>query len=212
MKQKIADVALARLSLYSRYLKMMMVNGKSRVLSEDIAQYYNFDAAQVRKDLSYLGKLGTRGYGYNCQNLYDCIVAQLGREVSIDVVVVGVGKLGTALIGYRSFRELGFNIVAGFDNNVDKIKTQVNNVIVHHSDTLKTYIAENNIGMAVITVPDRSAREVARVLFDTKIGGIINFAPVYLASTKTCFVRNIDLSVEFEVLRYNQLKSREKKG
>jgi len=162
----------------------------------------NIDPTQVRKDLSYIGKLGKRGMGYFVDSLLDSLNNFLYRNQSISAAIVGIGKLGTALIGYKVFKHCNINIIAGFDIDKRKVGSIINNVPVYHINDLKRIIKSKKIEIGVITTPTGSAFEIAQKLKEAKIKAIINFAPTYINFADQPIVENIDLSIFFEIVRY----------
>lgn len=170
--------------------------------SEEIAEATGVTSAQVRKDLSYLGSLGTRGVGYQVEGLHQLIMRQLGLVENLPVVIVGAGNLGTALANYRGFSQRGFRFVALYDVAEDRIGTTVADIPVRHVDRLTQDAAQEEIAIGIIATPAEAAQEAADRLIDVGVRCILNFAPVVLKVPPTVTVRQVDLAIELQILAY----------
>lgn len=203
IKNKISNFSIERLLLYSRCISNIKKDKKKqKILSSEIASLLNIDPTQVRKDLSYIGKLGKRGLGYFVDSLLNSLNKFLYRDQPISATIVGIGKLGAALVGYKVFKNCNINIIAGFDIDKRKVGSIINNVPVYHINDLKRIIKSKKIEIGVITTPATSAFEIAEKLKEAHIKAIINFAPTYINFADKPIVENIDLSVFFEIVRY----------
>lgn len=200
---KIPEATIIRLSVYSRYLDYLVKKGVATVSSGEIAEGVNSSPAQVRKDLAYFGEFGTRGVGYNVQNLHKEILNILGLEQKWGVIIVGGGNLGTALTQYKGFQERGFVIKAIFDNDEDKIGTKLGDIPIYAVSEMEEYISKEKIKMAIVAVPSRYAQEVVNKLVEADIKAIMNFAPRVITVPKEIELRNVDLAVNLEVLTFN---------
>ncbi|MDN5361748.1 MAG: redox-sensing transcriptional repressor [Moorella sp. (in: firmicutes)] len=200
---KIPEATITRLSVYSRYLAQVDRHGVATISSGEIAEGVGVSPAQVRKDLAYFGEFGSRGVGYNVKDLYWHIIKILGLNTTWSVVIIGAGNLGTALSMYGGFRERGFKIVGIFDNAPHKIGYRLNGVEVYPLERLKEIIEREKAQIAIITVPAEYAQEVADLLVETSIQGILNFAPRVLNLPEQIELRNVDLSVNLEILTFN---------
>ncbi|WP_071541210.1 redox-sensing transcriptional repressor Rex [Neomoorella thermoacetica] len=200
---KIPEATITRLSVYSRYLAQVDRHGVTTISSGEIAEGVGVSPAQVRKDLAYFGEFGTRGVGYNVKDLYWHIIKILGLNTTWSVVIIGAGNLGTALSMYGGFRERGFKIVGIFDNAPHKIGYRLNGVEVYPMERLEEIIEREKAQIAIITVPAEHAQEVADQLARTSIQGILNFAPRVLNVPEHIELRNVDLSVNLEILTFN---------
>ncbi|MBO8137253.1 MAG: redox-sensing transcriptional repressor Rex [Desulfotomaculum sp.] len=200
---KIPEATVTRLSVYSRFLKQLDKKGVTTVSSGEIAEGVGVSPAQVRKDLAYFGEFGTRGVGYNVKDLIRYTVKILGLTEPWDVVLVGAGNMGSALVTYKEFRDRGFNIIAVFDNDLTKIGKTIADLEVMPLEKMEEVIRENNVRLGMIAVPAKAAQEVANMFVDNGIEGILNFAPITLNVPDHVEVRNVDLSVKLEILTFN---------
>ena len=192
-----------RLSVYSRYLTEVDRRGIITISSGDIAEGVGVSPAQVRKDLAYFGEFGIRGVGYNVKDLHRNILRILGLSNEWSVCLVGLGNLGLALTTYRGFRERGFHITSIFDNDPAKIGTFVNGVEVLPVEMIEEVVPQRHTQIGAITVPASAAQTIADKLVKANIKAILNFAPVVLNVPPEVELRNVDLSVNLEVLTFN---------
>lgn len=201
---KIPEATVSRLSVYSRYLTGVEEQGIINISSGEIAEGVGGTPAQVRKDLAYFGEFGTRGVGYNVKQLNQEIMGILGLKKGWNMILIGAGNLGSALSQYRGFQARGFNIVAVFDNDMNKVGLKLNGLPIYAVNQMAEFVDKNDISIGIITVPSEYAQDIADILVETKsIKGILNFAPVVLTIPEEIEVRNVDLSVNLEVLSYN---------
>ena len=199
---KIPEATITRLSMYSRYLTKMEEQNVQKVSSVDIAQGVQGTPAQVRKDLAYFGDFGMRGVGYNVTGLNNIIKEILGVDHPWKMILVGAGNLGSALTHYAGFEKRGFKISAVFDNDVNKIGMTLNGLPILPITKMIDYIDENSVDIAVLAVPESSAQDVADLLCETRIKGIMNFSPASLNTCDSIEIRQIDLAVSLEGLSY----------
>ncbi len=198
---------VSRLSLYLRELQQLLRNGSETVSSTQLGRTLGFTDAQVRKDLAFFGAFGYPGLGYRCEELVAEIKQILGTDRRWPVVIVGIGNLGRALLGYRGFRQQGFEIVAAFDTDPAVIGTTIDGIQIHHIDDLKTFAEQHEVRLGVLAVPGEAAQEVAAQLEDAGVEGILNFSPTTLAD-KTVAVVAVDLAIELEQLTFNVVNRR----
>lgn len=194
-----------RLSLYQRCLQKLLEQGIDTVSSEDLAAAAGVKSPQLRKDLGYVGQVGTRGLGYGVGALSEAISGIMGTSSVLQpVVLVGVGNLGAALLRYGGFRKEGFEIIAAFDADPAHVKstTEEMGVPVHHVDELGEYVGKHGVKMAIIAVPESAGQLVA----DTLIGGgttaILNFSPSVLTVPDGVVVNQVDLAAEMSSLAF----------
>jgi redox-sensing transcriptional repressor len=190
-----------RLSVYLRCLQRLKGNNIRTVSSEALAKVAGVKPTQLRKDLTYFGQFGTRGLGYDVEQLTQMIIDLLGTSSLQPVVLVGVGNLGAALLAYRGFQQEGFEIVAAFDVEPKRLRAK-SNIPVHPMDQLADVIRAQHVKMAMLTVPAAAAQEVANTLVDCGVTGILNFAPIVLAVPEEVMVSNVNLAIELENLSY----------
>lgn len=174
------------------------------ISSVGIAQMSGGNAAQVRKDLSYLGELGTRGLGYDVDVLAGHIVRVLGLTGQRRVALIGLGRLGSALLSYGGFGDRAMTWVAVFDADPDKIGTIAGaGLTVHSIDEVAATLPGMAVDIAVITTPAQSAQSVADTLIAAGVRSILNFAPVTLEIPEHVTLRQVDLSVELQILSFH---------
>lgn len=200
MKKHIPDATVARLPVYLRCLAMRA--GTGTCSSEDLARTAGVNAAQVRKDLSFLGAHGTRGVGYDVDALREEIRGALGLTHDFPVVIVGAGNLGRALANYRGFSEWGFSIAAILDADARKIGSTISGTLVEPMSDLETLVGERDIEIGIVATPHDQAQPVAERLVAAGIRSILNFAPTVI-NVDVAEVRVVDLSSELQILAYH---------
>lgn len=200
---KIPEATVSRLSVYSRFLTEVDKQEILNISSGEIAEGVGGTPAQVRKDLAYFGEFGTRGVGYNVKQLNQEIMNILGLTKRWNVILIGAGNLGSALSQYRGFKERGFQIIAVFDNDLNKVGLKLNGLPIYAVNQMADFVDNNDITIGIIAVPAEYAQDIADILVETKIKGILNFAPVVLTIPEDVECRNVDLTVNLEVLTYN---------
>lgn len=201
-ESRISRSTVSRLPLYLRCLTQLSSQKVWVVSSEELARLVGTNAAQVRKDLSYLGEFGTRGVGYDVDHLIRHLSKSLGLTRKRYVVVVGVGNLGSALLKYKGFKKKGFKIVAAFDKDPRKIGKRVGGVTISDIDQMKKVLKQQSVDIGVIATPASAAQTVATQLAAAKVPAILNFAPVSVSAPKQVMVRQVDLSVELQILSF----------
>jgi redox-sensing transcriptional repressor len=204
MKQPIVPpMTIARLPLYLRCLETARDNDIQLISSYELAEQTGRNAAQLRKDLSYLGEFGTRGVGYAVEELIAQISKWLGVVKVRSVGVFGVGKLGEALCNYGGFMDKGFRIVALFDVDPAKLGQEVAGLTVRHLSELKGFVRSDAIEIGLLATPAAAAQKVADKLERCGIKAILNFAPVNLELGPDVCVRNVDLAVELQIIGFH---------
>jgi len=198
-RPEIPRKTIYRLSIYMRCLQRLLDNGIKMVSSDALAGAAGVKSPQLRKDLTYFGQFGTRGLGYDVEQLIQMITDLLGTNHLQPVVLVGVGNLGTALLSYRGFEKEGFCVVAAFDVVVDEKRVKQP---IHQMDQLAEFITEKVVRMAILCVPPEEAQEVANQLVEAGVTGIMNFAPTVLQVPDDVMVNNVNLAIELENLSY----------
>ena len=193
---------VGRVSLYLRQLEAFQRQGGTTVSSSQLGAALAINDAQVRKDLAFFGQFGYPGIGYRIEELSTALRRILGIDRDWPLALVGLGNLGRALLKYRGFRNRGFRIVALFDNDPHKIGHAYDGMVVRPLDALSGAIQEQNISLAILSVPADAAQAVADQLVARGILGIFNFAPMPLIVPPTVSVVAVDLSVQLEHLAY----------
>lgn len=193
--------SIYRLSIYQRCLQKLKANRVDTVSSEALAKAAGVKPTQLRKDLTYFGQFGTRGLGYNVDSLSTTIGEVLGHNRLQPVVLVGVGNLGSALLRYGGFRKEGFEITAAFDL-APRSENRGLSIPLLPMTAMPAFIQENQVKMAILTVPAVAAQEVANGLIKAGVQAILNFSPTVLDVPDDVVVNSVDLAVELENLSY----------
>ncbi|HXG49617.1 MAG TPA: redox-sensing transcriptional repressor Rex [Methylomirabilota bacterium] len=202
IRPEIPRKTIYRLSVYLRCLQRLKNNGIRTVSSEALAKGAGVKSTQLRKDLTYFGQFGTRGLGYDVEQLAKMISDLLGTNSLQPVILVGVGNLGSALLSYRGFEQEGFEIVAAFDIDVDRKRARHISQPLLPIERLGAFVRERGVRMAIIAVPATAAQEVANQLVAAGIAGILNFSPIVLQVPEDVMVNNVNLAIELENLSY----------
>lgn len=198
----ISQAVIRRLPRYYRYLGDLLENEVERISSNDLSKRMNVTASQIRQDLNNFGGFGQQGYGYNVKYLHTEIGKILGLDETHNFVIIGAGNLGQALANYVSFEKRGFVVKGLFDVNPRLEGVSIRGIPIRRMDELKGFIKDNNIEIAVLTIPKEKAIEVADMLVDTEIKGIWNFAHTDLKLPKHIIVENVHLSDSLMSLSY----------
>lgn len=199
---KLATVAVGRLSLYLRELQRLADAGVKSLNSSDLARLIDVSPEIVRKDLAACDAVGRRGVGYEIAPLVSRISQMLGVQTQWNVVLVGVGSLGTALIRYRGFQRQGFRLVGAFDVDPKLVGTTIGGVKIDATSSLRQKAKALQAQLAVLAVPSDAAAAVADELVAAGINGILNFAPTYLKLPRNVGVVNVDLASEMQRLAF----------
>jgi len=199
---KIPEMTVRRLSVYTRCLQQLEEDGVKTVSSQELAERFNFNSAQVRKDLAYFGEFGVRGIGYYVAGLKAELQKILGLDREWPVVLVGLGNLGAALFHYKGFSKQGFRIVAVFDDDPAKAGNTVDGVPIMPMRDLPKETKARNLQIAIVAVPAESAQAVTEKLTAAGIKAILNFAPGRIRAVKDVRLKNVDLSIELESLSF----------
>jgi redox-sensing transcriptional repressor len=199
---------VARLPLYHRGLVELLRAKRLTVSSVALAEITGVNAAKVRKDLSFLGTYGTRGVGYDVENLLQQIGRELGLTQNWPVIIVGIGNLGRALASYGGFSARGFRIAALLDADPDKDGHEVAGLRIRPTAELSAIVREliraDEAVIGVISTPGVAAQEVADQMVDAGITSILNFSPAVLSVPEDVTVRRVDLAVELQILSFHQ--------
>jgi len=201
----IPDLAVPRLSHY--YRALLESRETDVISSEELSRLTGYSAAQIRRDLASFGQFGTPGRGYSVLDLRTALLSILGIDKDWHVALVGAGNLGQALLGYKGFRDQRFKVLYAFDNDPQKIGREFQGVKVYPLSELSQRIAQNNIRMAILTVPVAAAQEVVNQLVSSGVSAILNFVPVRLKVPEQITVQNIDMAIELERLSYRTTRS-----
>src|SRR5262245_30802150 len=205
---RISESTIRSLSHYYRVLEEVEAEVKRLISSRRLAEREGITSAQVRKDLSTFGSFGRRGLGYQVAHLRAEIRVILGLDRRWRVALVGAGNIGAALLAYRGFARQGFDIVAVFDRDSNRIGSRFGDLVVRDIASLPEAAAESHFDMGVIATPLRAAQEVADALVAAGVRGILNFAPRKLFVPPHVALRTVDMTVEFESLSFALSQSR----
>lgn len=199
---KIPRATLKRLPLYYRFVSSLKSKGIDRVNSKAISDALQIDSATIRRDFSYFGELGKKGYGYNIDSLLDFFKSELSESDLIKIAIVGVGNLGKALLTYNFSIHDDMTITEAFDVKEDVIGQKIGNVIVKDNDELITTLKKEEIDVVILTTPERVAQKVADELVQAGVKGILNFTPGRINTPSDVQVHQIDLGIELQSLLF----------
>ncbi|MBT2668110.1 redox-sensing transcriptional repressor Rex [Bacillus sp. ISL-4] len=199
---KIPQATAKRLPLYYRFLKNLHSSGKQRVSSAELSEAVKVDSATIRRDFSYFGALGKKGYGYNVNYLLSFFSKTLDQDELTKVALIGVGNLGTAFLNYNFMKNNNTKIEMAFEVSEEKVGKRIADVPIYHMDQIDTLLQENNITAAILTVPAQVAQTITDRLVKADIKGILNFTPARLTVPPSIRVHHIDLAVELQSLIY----------
>jgi redox-sensing transcriptional repressor len=202
--EKISELTTNRLSVYLRCLNLLAAAGVKTISSRALADQFNLNSAQIRKDLAYFGEFGTRGVGYSVNDLRQHITEILGLDTAHRVGIVGAGNLGTALANYNGFTASNFTVVALFDNDRAKIGHRVGRAEIPVQDVrrIARVVRDEQIDVGVIAVPARVAQRVLNQIMSAGVRAVLNFAPVRLHARLGVKVKTVDLTISLESLSY----------
>ena len=200
--ESVPNPAVRRLSLYLRQLESLHRTGRTTVSSKQLGESLGLTDAQVRKDLAYFGQFGHPGIGYRVDDLIGQVKRILGTDKTWNVLLVGAGNLGRALMAYRGFDQKGFRLTAVFDNDAPKIGKKLGQFVIQPLEQLADTVRKENIKLAMLAVPADSAQEVADCLVDAGIRGLLNFAPVSITVPPDVALNAVDLAVQLEQLSF----------
>lgn len=199
---KIPRATLKRLPLYYRFVSSLKSKGIDRVNSKAISDALQIDSATIRRDFSYFGELGKKGYGYNIDSLLDFFKSELSESDMIKIAIVGVGNLGKALLTYNFSIHDDMTITEAFDIKEDIIGQKIGNVIVKDNDELIATLKKEEIDVVILTTPERVAQKVADELVQAGVKGILNFTPGRINMPPDVQVHQIDLGIELQSLLF----------
>jgi redox-sensing transcriptional repressor len=202
-EREISKAVVKRLPRYYRYLGNLMEAKVERISSGELSSLMNVTASQIRQDLNNFGGFGQQGYGYNVRYLYQEIGKILGLDQVYSMVIIGAGHLGQALANYVKFEKRGFWIRGIFDVDPRLKGTCVRGIEIRMTDELPSFVRENKIQIAALTMPAAGAEEIAPILVENGVKAIWNFAHTDLAVPPDVVVENVHLSESLMQLSYN---------
>src|SRR5262252_72585 len=200
--KRIADSTVRRLSAYLRFLEDFEQRGLTTISSEELAKRGGTTSAQVRKDLSFFGSFGKRGLGYSVPELAGRLREILGLGKEWRVIIVGAGKIGAALAQYRGFRQRGFNILAAYDNNPEKVGRKLEGIPVRDFSQIERDIQREHPDIVVLTVPGDEAQAVLDRVVRAGVKAILNFAPTQLQAPPDVAIKTVNMAMELEGLSF----------
>ncbi|WP_284141528.1 MULTISPECIES: redox-sensing transcriptional repressor Rex [unclassified Virgibacillus] len=199
-QSKIPQATAKRLPLYYRFLNNLQHQGKTRVSSKELSEAVKVDSATIRRDFSYFGALGKKGYGYNVEYLLGFFRKTLDQDELTEVALIGVGNLGTAFLHYNFLKNNNTKIVMAFDADNEKIGQDIGGVPIYHIDEMEQRLT--GVRVAILTIPAAEADGVTERLIALGIKGILNFTPARITVPDNIRVHHIDLAVELQALVY----------
>ena len=200
--QNIPKATAKRLPIYYRYLNMLSDAGKKRVSSNELAEAVKVDSATIRRDFSYFGALGKRGYGYDVENLLEFFKKTLNQDKLTNVALLGVGNLGHALLNFNFHKSNNVRINAAFDINEEITGTIQSGVPIYPMGDMKEQLKIQQIEIVILTVPANVAQGVTNDLIEVGVKGILNFTPLRISVPESVLVQNVDLTNELQTLIY----------
>lgn len=200
--KNIPDIVVGRLPLYLRSLQRMSQEGRKVTSSQELGERLGISAAQIRKDLSQFGEFGKQGTGYQIVYLMEQLSQILHVDRVWDMAVIGAGDVGHAVTQYQGFTNRGFCVTMVFDNDPNKIGTQINGFAVQDESKMVDVIRENGMKIAMIAVPAEAAQQVADKLVEAGVCAILNYAPISLNVSGKVRVQYIDPAIHLQRMTY----------
>ena len=202
MRREIPKATVNRLPIYHRYLRFLQNAGKKRISSTELSDAVKVDSATIRRDFSYFGALGKRGYGYDVDYLLDFFTKTLNQDRLTSVALIGVGNLGNALLHYNFRKNNNVRIGAAFEVDPKLIGTIQSGVPVYSIDELEEQLEAQGIEIALLTVPQEEAPIAVERLVAAGIKGILNFTPLRFDVPSHVRMQHVDLTNELQTLIY----------
>src|SRR2546428_2333598 len=199
---RIPEMTVRRLSVYTRCLLQLEEDGVKTVSSHGLAERFNLNSAQVRKDLAYFGEFGVRGIGYYVAGLKAELQRILGLDREWPVALIGFGNLGSALFPYKGLGRQGFRIAVIFDEDPAKTNREANGVPIFATRDLAREVKARGVQIAIVAVPAEAAQSVADQLVAAGIKAVLNFAPTRIRLPRDVRLKDVDLSIELETLSF----------
>lgn len=200
MIKQIPIPSVERLCSVYQVLEHLEENGVQTVSSTELGKQLGANANSIRKDINYLGEIGNCRAGYAVGKLKELLIVKLGLNKTRTTCVVGLGRLGSAILNYERLAGSGMGIVAGFDSNINKLETIRTDIPLYPAHEIASVVQRKKIELAVVAVPAQAAAETARRLIDGGIRGIVNFSTAVMQPCRGVFIRNIDLVGECRIV------------
>ncbi|MCL1994617.1 MAG: redox-sensing transcriptional repressor Rex [Defluviitaleaceae bacterium] len=202
-ERRIASAVIKRMPRYYRYLGQLIDNGIKKTSSKELSALMNITASQIRQDLNNFGCFGQQGYGYDVNSLYLEVKKILGINHAHNMIIVGCGNLGQALANYKNFGNRGFNVIGIFDKNPETFKVSIRGVSVSDIEEMPPFLKDNEVDIAVLTLPKEAVYQVATLLVDHNVKGIWNFSGMELVlPDRSVIVENTQLTDSLMTLAY----------
>ncbi len=199
---EIPPVVIDRLPLYARALASLETQGREVVSSQELGSHLNVTPAQIRKDLSYFGRFGKQGRGYNVRKLLDELRRILGLNRQWKMALVGVGRLGRAILGYEGFAPQGFRIVEAFDSDAGLIGSEVNGLRIKKTADLEKVLKDSPVDVGIVSVPAETAQDVIDALVRCGVRAILNYAPIAAHVPRGVNIKRIDPVLALQGMTY----------
>ncbi|MBV7389504.1 MULTISPECIES: redox-sensing transcriptional repressor Rex [Enterococcus] len=201
-ENSIPKATVKRLPLYYRYLRILNSAGKTKVSSTELSEAIQVDSATIRRDFSYFGELGKRGYGYDVEDLMNFFGKILNDDQLTNVALVGVGNLGSALLKFKFHQSNSIRVSCAFDVKEDIVGRIVDGIPVYPLDSMKEQIKLQQIEIAILTIPAEQGQAVVDQLVEAGIKGILNFTSARLSAPDNIIIQSVDLTNELQTLIY----------
>lgn len=199
---EIPSVVIDRLPLYARALARLDSEGREVVSSQELGTHLNVTPAQIRKDLSYFGRFGKQGRGYNVRKLLEELRRILGLNRQWRIAIVGAGRLGKAIAGYEGFTPQGFRIAEAFDSDPGMIGSTINSLVIRNTEYLETVLRDNPVDIGIVAVPAESAQKVIDALVRCGVRAILNYAPIAAHVPPGVQIKRIDPVLALQGMTY----------
>ncbi len=199
---EIPSIVIDRLPLYARALATLEASGRDVVSSQELGAQLNVTPAQIRKDLSYFGRFGKQGRGYNVRKLLEELRQILGLDRQWQMALVGIGRLGRAILGYRGFGPQGFRIVEAFDSDPQFVGTTIDDVLIKPISGLEEVLGADPVEVGIVAVPAEAAQDVIDTLVRCEVRAILNYAPIAARVPPGVYVKRIDPVLALQSMTY----------
>ncbi|MFH1484791.1 MAG: redox-sensing transcriptional repressor Rex [Chloroflexota bacterium] len=203
MSDQVPDVVISRLPLYVRVLDNLVRNRVRMISSREFGAHVQMTPAQIRKDLSYFGRFGSQGRGYDVAYLLGELRKILGLDREWPMALVGVGQLGRAVISYEGFATEGFRVVVAFDTDPRKSGEKVGPLVVRHIDEMETFIRQHNIVIGIVAVPAKDVQDAVDRLVRAGVMAILNYASLAARVPESVRQRVVDPVLALQTMTYH---------
>lgn len=201
-REAVSPLTLNRLSVYLRCLRRLEEEEVTQISSRALADRFHLSSSQIRKDLAQFGEFGIRGVGYDVSALAESLETLLGLDRRYRMVVVGMGNLGSSLARYMGFNSGAFRVVAGVDNDPERIGAEVGGFTVRSTEELAVIVAESGARIGILAVPPEAAQENYDRLVEAGVEAILNFAPARIKRHPDVALKNVDMRINLEELAF----------